>query len=405
LNPTLGQSSRAPSCPLRVRIASVGVLSAYGSGMAPLVAGIRAGLCPVLDADGIGYPAKALPQVSRFPMPAPQPGEAGAAARLLEVVEQALGESHLGEDALREEEFGLVVGTAGFLYASSAELYGRAMGTLPAATPVSVRGPSWGAALIAERYGLRGPSLTVSSGCTSSANALLIAAEMIDRGRVRRVLVVGAEELSAVTLSGFDSLMLLDPACCRPFDRDRQGIQIGEGIAAMVLEADGGADAGTGGASKFARVRGGANRCDTHHLTSANPNGSVMRDVMQEALASAGISAADVVAVKAHGAGSTDSDRAEAAALRAGFGATLPPLLALKRYVGHTLGACGTLETAALMGCVADGFLPAAAGFSVVDPELGVTPLREAVQARSGHYLLNFFGFGGNYTSLVLEIG
>lgn len=405
MNPSLGQVSRAPSRPLRVRIASVGVLSAHGRGMAPLVAGIRAGSCPVALADGIGYPIEALPQVSRFPMPAPQPGEAGAAARLLEVVEQALGESHIGEDALRAEEFGLVVGTAGFLYASSAEIYGRDMGTLPAETPVSVRGPSWGVALIAERFGLRGPSLAVSSGCTSSANALLIAAEMIERGRVRRVLVVGAEELSAVTLSGFDSLMLLDPACCRPFDRDRQGIQIGEGIAAIVLEADSEADASVGGASKLARLRGGANRCDSERLTSANPDGSVIRDAMLEALASAGISAADVVAVKTHGAGSTDSDRAEAAALRAAFGAALPPLLALKRYVGHTLGACGTLETAALMGCVADGFLPAAAGFSVVDPELGVTPLREAVPARSGHYLLNFFGFGGNYTSLVLEVG
>jgi 3-oxoacyl-(acyl-carrier-protein) synthase len=383
----------------------VGVLSAYGYGMAPLVAGIRAGLCPVVLADGIGYPLQALPQVSRFPMPAPQPGEAGAAARLLGVVEQALDEFFIGEDALRAEEFGLVVGTAGFLYASSAELYGRATGTLPDDTPVAVRGPSWGAALIAERFGLRGPCLSVSSGCTSSANALLLAAEMIARGRVRRVLVVGAEELSAVTLSGFDSLMLLDPACCRPFDRDRQGIQIGEGITAMVLEADGAADTGAGGAGKFARLRGGANRCDTHHLSSANPDGSVMRDVMLDALASAGIPAADVVAVKAHGAGSTDIDRAEAAALRAAFGAALPPLLALKRYVGHTLGACGILETAALMGCVADGFLPAAAGFSVVDPQLGITPLREAVQARPGHYLLNFFGFGGNYTSLVLEFG
>jgi 3-oxoacyl-[acyl-carrier-protein] synthase I len=405
LNPTLDQVSRAPLRPLRIRITSVGVLSAYGCGMGSLVAGIRAGLCPVAAADGIGYPAQALPRVSRLPMPAPQPGEAGAAARLLEVAAQALGELHIGDDALRAEEFGLVVGTSGFLYASSAELYGRAMGTLAAETPISVRGPSWGVALIAERYGLRGPSLTVTSGCTSSANALLIAAEMIARGRVRRALVVGAEELSAVTLSGFDSLMLLDPACCRPFDRDRQGLQLGEGISAMVLEAVGEAGAGAGGASKFAYLRGGANRCDTHHLTSANPNGSVMRDVMLEALASAGISAAGVVAVKAHGAGSTDSDRAEAAALRAVFGAVLPPLLALKRYVGHTLGACGTLETAALMGCVAAGFLPAAAGFSVVDPELGVTPLREAVHARSGHYLLNFFGFGGNYTSLVLEMG
>lgn len=405
MNPDVGQGSRAPLRPFGVRITSVGVLSAHGRGMAPLVAGIRAGSCPVLLAEGIGYPIQALPQVSGFPMPAPQAGEAGAAARLLEVVEQALGESRIGEDALRAEEFGLVVGAAGFLYASSAELFGRAIGTLPDDTPVAVRGPSWGAALIAERFGMRGPSLTVSSGCTSSANALLIAAEMIDRGRVRRVVVVGAEELSAVSLSGFDSLMLLDPAGCRPFDRDRQGLQIGEGITAMVLEADCEEDASVGGASKFARLRGGANRCDSDRLTSANPDGSVIRDAMLEALASAGISAADVVAVKTHGAGSTDSDRAEAAALRATFGAALPPLLALKRYVGHTLGACGTLETAALMGCVANGFLPAAAGFSVVDPELGVTPLREAVQARSGHYLLNFFGFGGNFTSLVLEIG
>jgi 3-oxoacyl-(acyl-carrier-protein) synthase len=404
LNPALGQVWRTQR-PLRVRIASVGVLSAHGRGLAPLVAGIRAGSCPVARAEGIGYPAAALPWVNRFSIPAAQPGEAGAAGRLLEVAEQALAELQTGADPLHAEEFGLVLGTSGFLYASGAELYGRAMGTLAEDTPFEVRGPSWGAALIAGRFGMRGPTLTVSSGCSSSANALLIAAEMIARGRVRRVLVVGAEELSAVTLSGFESLMLLDPAGCRPFDRDRNGLQIGEGITAMVLEAEGAADAEARGLRRFACLQGGANRCDTHHLTSASPDGSVMREVMQEALASAGISAADVVAVKTHGTGSTDSDRAEAAALRAAFGGALPPLLALKRYVGHTLGACGTLETAALMGCVADGFLPAAAGFSVFDPELGVTPLREAVQARAGHYLLNFFGFGGNYTSLALELG
>lgn len=369
--------------------------------MAPLVEGIRAGLCPVAEADGFVYRPPELPLVSRFPGPVRQPGEAGAAARLLQVAEQALGGLRIGEDALQAEELGLLVGTCGFLYASGAELYGRATGALPDDPPFAVRGPSWGAGLIADRYGLRGPSLTVSSGCSSSANALLIAAEMIERGCLRRALVIGAEELSAVTLSGFDSLMLLDPAGCRPFDRDRQGLQIGEAITAMVLEADGDARAGPGG---FARIRGGANRCDTHHLTGASPDGNVMREVMREALACAGIGAADVVAVKAHGTGSADSDRAEAAALRAAFGAALPPVLALKRYVGHTLGACGTLETAALMGCVADAFLPAAAGFNAVDPELGLMPLREQTRAGAGHYLLNFFGFGGNYTSLVVEL-
>lgn len=379
---------------IHTRIRATGVLSAYGRGIAPLVAGMRAGTCPRAPATGIGYPGEP-PRVSRIP--GAVSGEAAAAARLIDTVAEAL--AGLDDNVLGSEGFALVVGSGGFLYASGAELYGRASGALEAATPFCVRGPDWGAALIAERYRLRGPQLTVSTGCSSSANALLLAAEMIERGRARRALVVGAEGLSAVTLSGFDSLLLLDPEGCRPFDRERAGLQIGEGIAALLLEAADDSAPGT------ACLLGGANRCDTHHLTSASPDGSVMGDVMREALAQAGVRPSDVAAVKAHGTGSGDSDRAEAAALRAVFGDTLPPLLAFKRCLGHTLGACGALETAALAGCVGAGFLPAAAGFAHVDPELGVEPLRAARPAPAGCYLLNFFGFGGNYTSLVLRLG
>ncbi len=386
---------------MSARLRAFGVLSAYGRGMPALVAGMRAGICPRAPASGIGYPLDPPPLVSRIAAPPSPPGEAGAATRLLDVAADALAQAGLDADELQAEDMALVVGTGGFLYASGAELYGRAIGAVPCGAPFLVRGPDWGVALIAERFGLRGPCLTVSSGCSSSANALLLAAEMIARGRVRRALVVGAEGLSAVTLSGFDSLLLLDPEGCRPFDRDRNGLQIGEAISAIVLEAH-----GEGGAcGQAALFCGGANRCDTHHLTSASPDGSVMRDVMREALAGAGIGASDVVAIKAHATGSSDSDRAEAAALRAVFGTSLPPVLAFKRYLGHTLGGCGTLETAALAGCVADGFLPAAAGFSQIDPELGLEPLRFTRSAPGGHYLLNFFGFGGNYTSLVLRAG
>jgi 3-oxoacyl-(acyl-carrier-protein) synthase len=189
--------------------------------------------------------------------------------------------------------------------------------------------------------------------------------------------------------------MLLDPEGCRPFDKDRAGLQIGEGIAALMLEAD------TGDTAR-AILRGGANLCDTHHLTSASPDGRVMHDVMLQSLANAGVTPADVVAVKAHGTGSIDSDRAEAHALRAVFGASMPPVFALKRYVGHTLGACGAVETAALIGCLLDGSVPATAGFQTADPELNVAPTLAALPARRGAYLLNFFGFGGNYTSLVM---
>jgi 3-oxoacyl-(acyl-carrier-protein) synthase len=379
----------------------MGLLSAYGSGSPPLVAGIRAGRCPMAPADEIGYPLHPAPQVSRFPQSSFAKGDAGAASELLQTVAEAVSAWDGDAAALRGEECALIVGAGGFLYASTAELHGRTIGRLSDDTPFTVRGPHWGAALIAERFDLRGPVLTASSGCSSSANALLIATEMLQRRRVRHALVVGAEGLSAVTLSGFDSLNVLDAAGCRPFDRDRAGLQIGEALAVLVLSAD---PLG-GDAPAHARLIGAANLCDTHHLTAANPDGSIMRDVMRKALECAHIAPDEVVAVKAHGTGNIDSDRAEASALRALFNDAPPPVLALKRYVGHTLGACGTLETAALIACLQAGFMPAAAGFENVDPELRVEPLRAPLPARPGPYLLNFFGLGGNYTALVMQWG
>jgi 3-oxoacyl-[acyl-carrier-protein] synthase I len=362
---------------------------------------MAAGICPLAAASGIGYPLDPAPLVSRYPQSSFQSGEAGAARELLQTVEDAFTAWDGQVGALAAEDCALIVGSGGFLYASTAELYGRTVGYLPNDTAFSVRGPHWGAALIAERFELRGPLLTVSSGCSSSANALLIAIEMLQRREIRHAIVVGAEGLSAVTLGGFDSLMLLDAAGCRPFDRDRTGLQIGEAVAVLVLSAEPGVRA----ERPHATLRGGANLCDTHHLTAASPDGGVMRNVMCEALGQARLAPCDVVAIKTHGTGSIDSDRAEAAALRQLFGVALPPVLAFKRYLGHTLGACGSLETAALIACLQVGLMPAAAGFNSIDPELGIEPLRAKQAARAGHYLLNFFGFGGNYTSLVLEWG
>lgn len=376
-------------------VTAIGTLTAYGAGLESVVSGMRSGLCPMRPADGIGYPEQPLPRVSAFPERNWPPGEAAAAMQLRDTIDQLIADWAGDPELLRSEDTALIVGGGGFLYASGAELYRRSQQPEATSTPFGVRGPAWGSDLITEQLGMRGTALSLSTGCSSSANAMLVATEMLQRGRARRVLVVGAEGLSAVTLSGFASLMLLDPEGCRPFDRHRAGLQIGEGIAALLLEAD---------ATPQSRVviKGGANLCDTHHLTSASPDGRVMHDVMLQALSRAGVTPAEVVAVKAHGTGSVDSDRAEGNALRRVFGDVPPPVLGLKRYLGHTLGACGAVETAALIGCLQADFLPASAGFDVVDPEINVTPTRLPLPSRSGVYLLNFFGFGGNYTSLVL---
>ena len=362
-------------------------------------------------ADGLGYPESPAPKVSRIPDSRSLPGEAASRIRLLEATDQMLDAWPGRRASTSDNDCALVVGTGGFLYASNAELHWRDLAASAGGpAPIEsfrVRAPGWGAALVATHLEMSGPILTVTTGCSSSANALLLAAEMIQRGRVRRAIVIGAEGLGAVTLAGFASLLLLDEDGCRPFDRDRAGLQIGEAVAALMLETDDHAVPQVTAARlpPTALLMGGANRCDFHHLTSARPDGGVMAAVMQDALDEAGLDAGQISVIKAHATGSIDSDAAEASAIRTVFGASPPPVTALKRYLGHTLGACGAVETAAMLGCIADGFIPAAAGFDKIDPTLKIEPIRTSLPAAPGACLLNFFGFGGNYTSLVIGTG
>ena len=379
------------------RLAGHGVQTAFGRGLAAMIAGIERGECPTSDHCVLGYPGTHPPRASRFADVRAVPGEAPSRERLLETTADAIAMSGIDPIAFTQEDCGLFVGTSGFLYASTAELYWRALEPNAASGPFIVRDPGWGAALVTEQFNMQGPCLTLSTGCAASANALLVAMEMLDRAAIDRAVVLGAEGLNAVSLAGFEALMLLDPAGCRPFDRDRSGLQLGEGVGACVLERAGDHDRGV-------LLLGGATLCDTHHLTSATPDGEIMAAVITEALEQTGTRAQQINAIKAHGTGSVDSDRAEASAIVSVFGPLPPPVTALKRYLGHTLGACGIVETLAMIGCLEAQFIAPAAGFDTLDPELGLAPLGQRIGARPGRYLLNFFGFGGSYTALVVEL-
>jgi 3-oxoacyl-(acyl-carrier-protein) synthase len=376
----------------RVAIAGSGIVSAYGIGRNVLCAGLMSGRpaitpltrFPLAFADRIK-----LNQVDPDLFPE---GETGARAMILAAVDEALADAGLGREALADAA--LLVGTSGFLYLAEYE-YRKTFAATGEPSSPPLRGAGRMADRIAAALGVTGPVLTLSTACASSANALLVGADLIRRGRVKRALVIGAEGLSAISLTGFESLMLLDPEGCRPFDAGRAGLQLGEGVAALLLEAD--------RAGARLALAGGANRCDIHHVTSASPGGEAMAAVIGDALADAGLTAAGIVAIKAHGTGSEDSDLAEAAALKRVFGARPPPFTAIKRYIGHTLGACGAMELTALVACVESGRLPPAAGFGTPDPALGIAPLTDFHPLGAGHTLLNFFGFGGNYAALVVR--
>ncbi|MBI5612687.1 MAG: hypothetical protein HY942_06455 [Gammaproteobacteria bacterium] len=381
---------------LAIAIRGLGLVSCYGLGVARAVDGLRAGRTGIAPLTQFETPFREPVQVNPFDHTPFPPGEACAPAILETAVHEALAGAGCEAPALRDAA--LVIGTGSYLFAAEAEYRLRRTGSGGPPTP-ALRAPGYVALRVAADLGIDGPVLTLSTACSSSANALLVAADLIRRGQVERALVIGVEGLSAVALSGFHSLLLLDPQGCRPFDADRRGMQLGEAVAAVLLEGEHSKTSRDTGAS----LLGGANLCDIHHVTSAAPDGSAMRAVMEMALADAGLAPADIALIKAHGTGSPDNDAAEAAAMRALFGDDLPPFTGLKRYLGHTLGACGAVELAALLGCLRAGFVPPTAGFSAPDPELRIAPLVESRPAPTGAAMLNFFGFGGNYASLIVS--
>lgn len=393
-----------------IRIRGLGLVSSYGIGLARAVEGLRAGRDGITPLTLFQLPFQDQIKVNQFDHSPFPPGEASAPAILEAAVSEALAAAGVEATALREAA--LVIGTGGYLFAAEAE-YRRILAETGATSEPPLRAPGFVAQRVADDLGIGGPVLTLSTACSSSANALLVAADLIRRGEVARALVLGVEGLSQIALSGFHSLMLLDPAGCRPFDAARRGMQLGEAVAAVLLEAEASehaaGDALLGGRSRRpasrdtgASLLGGANLCDIHHVTSAAPDGSAMRAVMEMALADAGLTPGDITVIKAHGTGSPDNDSAEAAAMRGLFGERLPPFTGLKRYLGHTLGACGAVELAAFLGCLRAGFIPPTAGCETPDPELRVVPLAIQQPAPTGAVMLNFFGFGGNYASLIV---
>jgi 3-oxoacyl-(acyl-carrier-protein) synthase len=378
-----------------IHIRGLGLVSSYGVGVACAVEGMRAGRTGITPLTLFSLPFQNQIQVNQFDHAPFPPGSACATATMEAVAQEALTEARLDRAGMRDAA--LVVGTSGFLFAGEAD-YRHTLATTGQVVMPALSPPGQVALRVAGHLGIEGPVLTVTTACSSSANALLVAAALLRRGEARRALVIGVEGLSAIALSGFHSLMLLDPEGCRPFDAGRRGMQIGEAVGAVLLETG---DDARGGDT----LLGGANLCDTHHMTSATPDGSAMRSVMEMALADAGLQPADVALIKAHGTGSLDNDTAEAAAMRALFGDDLPPFTGIKRYLGHTLGACGAVELAAFLGCLRAGFVPPAAGFAQPDPALRIAPLTESRPAPAGAVMLNFFGFGGNYASLVIAHG
>jgi 3-oxoacyl-[acyl-carrier-protein] synthase II len=250
--------------------------------------------------------------------------------------------------------------------------------------------------------GLDSPCQVIANACATGTNALGHAFECIRAGRYERVLAGGYDALSELVFVGFDSLQASTPEKCRPFDRERSGLVLGEGAALFALENLALAEAR--GAEIFAEITGYGIATDNHHLTQPNPSGIGPREAMARALTSAGRAPNEVDYINAHGTATPFNDAAEGRAIAEliGRGAAVS---STKAMMGHSLGAAGAIEAAITLLALRDGFLPANLNFRAPDEGLDLdivanTP-RMVADARVA--LSNSFGFGGTNATIVLE--
>ena len=264
--------------------------------------------------------------------------------------------------------------------------------------------PNAPSATVSMRWGWQGPCQTVSTACAAGTHALIDAAMWIASGRCDVVAAGGAEAaMTPVSLAGFTNMTAMSSrGVSEPFAATRDGFVIAEGAAVLILEAWEVAEAR--GATILAEVLGGASTADAHHITAPAPGGRGALSCMELALASAGLDAADIRQVNAHGTSTPLNDAAEAEAMAKLFGVPGPPVTSIKGVTGHSLGAAGAIEAVAVIESMRRRLIPPTAVTDQVDPELPQIDLvrGEPRAWEPGPTISNSFGFGGHNGSLVL---
>lgn len=264
---------------------------------------------------------------------------------------------------------------------------------------VSQHDPSQSTRRIAAHCRITGYTATVSTACSSAANAIIFAARLIEHGVCDAVVAGGCDALSKFTLDGFRSLGILDSAPCRPFDASRSGLNLGEGAGYIVLQR-----ADTLRSEPCCYLAGYANANDAFHQTASSEGGEGAFLAMSRALDKADIAPEKIDYINVHGTGTPNNDATEAAAMVRLFGANVPPFSSTKPFTGHTLAAAGGIEAVYSVLAIAKGIRYANLNFRTPIEHTDLTPCRKFEEDIDIEYILtNSFGFGGNDASLIFS--
>jgi 3-oxoacyl-[acyl-carrier-protein] synthase I len=256
--------------------------------------------------------------------------------------------------------------------------------------------------IVADKLGIRHHVSTISTACSSSANAIFFASKLISHNLLDLVVAGGTDSLTRFTLNGFHTLMILDPEFCKPFDQNRQGLNLGEGAGYLVLVSD--RVARTLGKEPYCRIGGYGNANDAYHQTASSPEGKGSFLAMKGALHKAGLLPSDIGYINLHGTGTQNNDIAEGSAIKLLFDPPYPKMSSTKSFTGHTLGASGGIEAVFSAMAVKEGYVYPNLRWHTPMSELPFTPETAFSKNHSiKHVMSNSFGFGGNCSSLIFS--
>ena len=243
---------------------------------------------------------------------------------------------------------------------------------------------------------------TISTACSSAANAIIFGANLIKDGSADIAVVGGTECLSKFHLNGFNTLMILDQDLCKPFDAQRNGLNLGEGAAYLVIETE--ESAIRRNVPILCELSGYGNSCDAFHQTATSPQGDGPFLAMQKALKSSGLDIEDIDYINAHGTGTPNNDECEGNAMMRIFGDKMPPISSTKSYTGHTTSAAGSVESVISILSILHHFIPANLNYQQAIEGHNFKPVAEVINNVTLHHVLtNSFGFGGNDSSCIFS--
>jgi 3-oxoacyl-[acyl-carrier-protein] synthase-1 len=248
---------------------------------------------------------------------------------------------------------------------------------------------------ICEKLGIKPCYYIFNTACTSSANALIYAARMIKEGIINNALVIGVEVQNMLSLCGFMSLGLISKNGIKPFDKNRSGIVLGEACGFVLLSSQ----------ENLWEFADGEILNDISNVTTPSADGKILQNIIEKTLYSAEVKTSQIDLIKLHATASDSNDISENNAICKVFGKSIPLCVALKGYIGHTLGACGVCELALLLGALDNGFVPKSLGFETKDEKFDIIPTTQKSAWKGRYVLFNYLAFGGNSAAFLIKRG